>query len=322
MRAAILSERAFQQDGAFDNETYKRVLRLQGLTPAAYEAQLRERLLSSQLARAVTGTEFVTPSVVEESIRLLRQKRELTYLSLPYADFTPDELPSEDEIQTYYNEHQDLFQTPEQVRVAYLLLDAEQLASSVADVSNEELQNSYNERIDEFVEPEQRRIRHILLTVPADADDVGADAVKQRANELRERILAGEDFAAVAEEASEDPASAGAGGDLGLVGRGIMDPPFEQAAFALQPNALSEPVRSRFGYHLIEVTEVSGGEVKPFKDVRDQLAEEAGSIQSEALFFDIAERLATLAFESPDSLILASETLELPLQTSDWFDRS
>ena len=72
-------------------------------------------------------------------------------------------------------------------------------------------------------------------------------------------ILAGEPFAAIAEEASEDPGSAAAGGDLGLVARGVMDPAFEQAAFDLEPDTVSEPVRSRFGYHLIEVIEIQGG---------------------------------------------------------------
>jgi peptidyl-prolyl cis-trans isomerase D len=322
VRAAILSEPAFQRDGAFNNEAYERVLSLQGLTPATYEEQLRRRLLSTQLSRAVTATEFVTEGTIEEGTRLLRQQRELAFVQLPYADFLPSEPPSDEEIQAYYDQNKSMFETPEQVRVSYLLLDAEQLAASVDDVSEDELRATYDERIDEFVEPEQRRIRHILLSVPMDSDDAAVDAVKQRAADLRARIIAGEDFAAVAEEASDDPASASAGGDLGLVARGIMDPAFEQAAFELPLDRVSEPVRSRFGYHLIEVTEVTGGDVKPFEAVRDQLLKEATTGQSEAIFFDIAERLATLAYESPDSLIPAAETLDLPIQTSDWFDRN
>jgi peptidyl-prolyl cis-trans isomerase D len=327
VRAAILSEPAFQRDGRFDNETYDRVLRLQGLTPAGYEEQLRRRLLSTQLARAVIATEFVTPATVNDSMRLLRQQRDLSYVLLPRTEFVPAEPPSDAEIQTYYDENQSAFETPEQVRVAYLMLDAEQLKAAGAEAGNsavgdDVLKARYEERIDEFAVPEQRRIQHILLTVPMDADDAAADAIKQRITELRERILAGEDFAAVAEAESEDPGSASAGGDLGLVGRGTMDPGFEKAAFELDLDTVSEPVRSRFGYHLIQVTEVQGGGVKPFDEVRDQLAQEAAAGESEALFFDLAERLANLAFESPDSLIPAAETLGLTIQTSDWFDRN
>ncbi|MGB5831135.1 MAG: SurA N-terminal domain-containing protein [Thiohalocapsa sp.] len=321
VRAAILGEPAFQLDGSFDKATYERALRLQGLTPAGYEEQLRRRLLSTQLARAVSATEFVTPGAVESSTRLLRQKREVSFVVLPRAEFSPEAAPSDDEMLAYYESNRAAFETPEQVRVSYVLLDAQQLSSSLTAPTEEELQTRYDERIDDFVEPEQRRIRHILLTVPMDADDAAGDGVKRRALEIRERILAGEDFAVVAGELSEDPASSTAGGDLGLVGRGIMDPAFEQAAFDLAIGSLSEPVRSRFGYHLIEVTDVQGGSVQAFEAVREQLETEATAGQSEAIFFDIAERLANLAYESPDSLIPAAETLELRVQTSDWFDR-
>jgi peptidyl-prolyl cis-trans isomerase D len=322
VRGAILSEPAFLLDGNFDNETYRRVLQLQGLSPAGYEEQLRRRLLSTQLARAVTGTEFVSPAAIDSATRLLRQKRALDYVVLERARFIPEAAPSAEEIETFYADNQALFETPEQVRVSYLLLDAAKLAT-VTEVPDEEaLRATYEERIDEFMEPAQRRIRHILLAVPADADESAAGEVREKALALRERILAGEPFAAVAEEASEDPGSAAAGGDLGLVGRNVMDPAFEQAAFGLELNTVSEPVRSRFGYHLIEVTEVQGGEVKPFEAVRDELAREASSGQSEAAYFDVAERLASLAYESPDSLIPAAETLDMEIQTSDWFDRS
>jgi len=321
VQASILAEPAFQVDGRFDNDTYNRVLRLQGLTPAAYEDQLRQRLLTSQLGRAVAATAFATPSMVDESTRLLRQQRDLTYLQLPQEDFLPETPPTDEQIQAYYDAHQSEFATPEQVRVSYLLLDAKQLAGPGEAVDDDSLRAEYEKRIDEFTEPEQREIRHILLTVPADADDAQADAVKQRIIALRERILNGEDFADVAKEASEDPGSADAGGDLGLVPRGMMDPAFEQAAFSLPENTVSEPVRSRFGYHLIEVTDIQGGETKPFEEVRDQLASEAAAGESEGIFFDVAEQLANLTYESPDSLVPAAEALDLKVQTSDWFGR-
>jgi peptidyl-prolyl cis-trans isomerase D len=322
VRGAILSEPAFVVNGAFDNDTYRRVLQLQGLSPAGYEEQLRRRLLSTQLARAITDTEFVSPSTLDSATRLLRQQRALDYVVLEQARFAPDAAPSDDEIAAFYDANRTLFETPEQVRVSYLLLDAANLEAVTSGPGDDALRARYEERIDDFIEPEQRRIRHILLAVPVDADAGATAEIRSKASTLRERIVAGESFAAIAQEASEDPGSAAAGGDLGLVGRGIMDPAFEQAAFDLQPDVVSEPVRSRFGYHLIEVTELQGGDLKPFDAVRDELEREASSGQSEAAYFDIAERLATLAYESPDSLIPAAETLEMEIQTSDWFDRS
>ncbi|MCF7990047.1 MAG: SurA N-terminal domain-containing protein [Thiohalocapsa sp.] len=326
VRAAILGEPAFQRDGTFDNDAYKRVLQLQGLTPAAYEEQLRTRLLATQLPRAVSDTEFVTAATVNEAARLLEQQREIAYVSISASELAPEAPPSDEEIQAFYDENQALFQTPEQVRIAYLLLDADALAARTGDVAEADdedaLRQLYEERIDEFTEPEQRAMRHILIAVAADAADAEAAAAKERLAALRERILAGDDFADVAEEVSDDPGSAADGGDLGLVGRGLMDPLFEQAAFALDQGELSEPIRTPFGYHLIEVTEIRGGEPRPFEEVRDELAQQADSGRGEALYFDVAERLATLAYEAPDSLIPAAETLDMEIQTSDWIDRS
>jgi peptidyl-prolyl cis-trans isomerase D len=205
--------------------------------------------------------------------------------------------------------------------VTYLVLDAEALAGDTQDVDEDELRAAYDARIDEFIEPEQRNLRHILLQVAGDADTAAADAIKAELAALRDQIEAGANFAEVAREHSDDPGSAANGGDLGLVPRGIMDPAFEQAAFELEQGVVSEPVRSRFGYHLIEVTGIEGGEPAPFEDVREQLVTEMTSGEAEAAYFEFAEQLANLTYESPDSLIPAAETLGLEIQTSDWITR-
>jgi peptidyl-prolyl cis-trans isomerase D len=139
--------------------------------------------------------------------------------------------------------------------------------------------------------------------------------------EIRARVEGGEDFAELAKTLSEDPGSAGQGGDLGLIERGLMDPAFDQAAFELEESALSQAVRSQFGYHLIQVTEIEESQAKPFEDVRERLAEEATKRGAEGVFFDWAERLANLSYENPDSLEPAAEALGLELVTSDWVDR-
>jgi len=94
VRAAILAEPAFQGDGVFDKDTYERVLRLQGFTPAAYEEELRRGLLSTQLARALTESAFATAAEVTLATRLLRQQRDIAYALVPRAGFMPDGRPA------------------------------------------------------------------------------------------------------------------------------------------------------------------------------------------------------------------------------------
>lgn len=111
--------------------------------------------------------------------------------------------------------------------------------------------------------------RHILLNFPEEATDAQRDSVFQRARDLRQRALEGEDFAALAREFSDDAGSAEDGGDLGTFGRGRMVPAFEEAAFALEPGEISEPVESPFGVHVILVEDRI---VPDFEEHRDQFA--------------------------------------------------
>ena len=323
IRAAILSEPAFQQDGVYSKAQYERVLRLQGLTPAAYEDTLRRQLLTTQLPRAIRETAFVTEDLAERSASLVRQQRVLAYAQVPSAAFEDRvQAPDEAAIEAYYDAHAEEFATPEQVKIAYLMLDAADLSTPDEEVDEEALREQYELRLDDFTASEERKVRHILLTVPADADEPKLEEVRQRLQAVRERLLSGEPFADVAAEVSQDPGSADSGGELGWVGRGALDPAFEQAVFALEPETLSDLVRSRFGYHLVEVLDVRGGEPQPFEEVRDELLADLSSGSAEAVFFEQAEQLATLTYESPDSLIPAAETLGLEVQTTDWIDRS
>lgn len=321
LRAAIVSNPAFQKDGRFDKSTYDRMLELQGTRGTRYEEGLRQRIVGTQLQRAVAASALVTELEVAEAVRLDRQQRQVSYIRIPKSIFVMDEPIAEADIDAYYRANQERYQSPERVKLSYLILDAESIDE--AQTSDEaELRRLYEDEIERFRQPEQRRARHILQTLDADADEQNETEARARIESARGRIVAGEDFSALASELSEDPGSASQGGDLGLFGQGLMDPAFDQAVFALGTGELSEPVRSQFGYHLIEVTEIQPESVKPFEEVRDQLAAEAAKSSAEGLFYDWAERLANLTYENPDSLEPAAEALGIALQSSDWIDRT
>ena len=321
IRTAILTNPAFQKDGVFDNATYARMLELQGMSPPQYEDSLRQRIVGTQLSRAIVATEILLDSELEENVRLDRQKRRVSYVRVPKSAFASDEPISEDDIAAYYESNQSEFQIPERIKVQYLLLESESIAPAEAP-SEEQLRQRYEEEMDRFVQAERRQVRHILIGLEAGADEATEEAAKANIAGVRERISAGEEFAALAQELSQDPGSSGQGGDLGLIEQGLMDPAFDKAAFGLEAGQLSEPVRSQFGYHLIEVTVIEPGATKPFEEVKDQLVVELENRGVEGQFFDWAERLANLSYEVPDSLDPAAEALGLELRTSDWIDRS
>jgi peptidyl-prolyl cis-trans isomerase C len=115
---------------------------------------------------------------------------------------------------------------------------------------------------------ERVQARHILLLFPEGGTPEQIDSVRTQAEELRRRVLGGEDFAALAREFSEDPGSAQRGGDLGFFPRGAMVAPFEEAAFALAPGEVSSVVESQFGLHVIR-TEAK--EFPPLEEIQEQL---------------------------------------------------
>lgn len=320
LQAAILSNPAFQRDGRFDKATYDRMLELQGTHGPQYEESLRQRIVGTQIQRAVAASELATDFEMAEAIRLDRQQRRLAYVRLPKAGFLDTALVPEEEIQAWYQAHADSYLSPERVKLSFLVLDAATLDAGQP-VDEEALRRLYDEEIERFREPEQRRARHILVTLAAGADASADAEAKARILAIRERLVAGEDFATLAKEVSQDPGSAPQGGDLGMFGKGVMDPAFEQATFSLEPDTISEPVRSQFGYHLIQVTKIQPETLKPFEMVREQLVTEAARGGAEAIFYDMTERLANLVYENPDSLEPAAQALGLKLQSSDWIGR-
>jgi peptidyl-prolyl cis-trans isomerase D len=204
--------------------------------------------------------------------------------------------------------------------VEYILLDTE-IAGSTVGVDEEVLRGYYEKNQDEFGLPEQRQASHILIKATEDADQSAVDEAKSKIDALAERLGNGESFEELAKQNSQDPGSATSGGDLGFFGKGVMDPAFEAAVFALQEGEVSEPVRSSFGFHLIKLTGIRDGSVKPFDEAKAEVEAAYRQFEGERLYFEMAEQLADLSYEDPDSLEPAASALEFSVKQSDWFTR-
>lgn len=311
---------AFQRDGEFSPDNYEMALRASGLDPRTFEADLYRDMLVQQLHSAVARSEFATRSEIALMQGLLGQKRDIRFIHLPVSEFTGDETVSEDEVTEFYSAQGNRFMQAERVSVNYLELSANVLADAI-EVSEMDLQARYEAGKAAFTSPEERRARHILIQVPVDADDSDETIAREKIEKIAEEIRGGGSFEELATSKSEDPVSAEQGGDLGFFGRNMMDKAFEEASFALQPGEMSEPVRSQFGYHLILLEEARGGETQGFDEVREQLLREVRNERAEQKYFDLAEQLASLTYEHPESLDEAASELDLPILESALFSR-
>ncbi len=317
----IVGIEAFQEDGKFSNTRYQQLLRAQGMMPGTFEQRVRRDLLAAQFTGGVRDTAFTTVNAVDEYLRLQQQQRSIAYLTVPTDKFKNAVKVSEEEISSYYQKHATEYIQPERVKVDYLELNIEDIAGSI-EVDESAVQERYEARKINYTTPEQRKARHILIQVPADSDEEIVAAAKQKAEDLLARVRKGEDFAELAKTESDDPGSAPQGGDLGFFGRGIMDPAFEEAAFALGKGEISELVHSSFGFHIIKLDDVRGGTVKSFDEVKDEIRKEIQKERAEQQYYDMAEQLANLTYEHPESLTMAAEQLSLSVKTSPFFTRN
>ena len=318
--AEINAVDAFKQDGIFSKTRYEQILKSQGVVPSRFEAGLKRDIVSRQFRSGIVSTAAATPESLERAFRLEGQQRRFRYLILPTSMFNDQVVVTDEDIEQYYAAHSDEFVTPERVKVQYLELDAAKIDTG-RDVDEQALQSLYEEQSGKYVTEEQRRARHILIQVPAAADEAADQAALQKAESVLQRLDAGESFETLATELSDDPASASNGGDLGFFGHDVMAPEFEEAAYALDAGEHSGIVKTPFGYHIIELVEIRPEVATPLEEVRDELVAELLSEERSDLFYEQSEVLSSIAFEQPDSLQPAADTLNLEIQESGWINR-
>jgi peptidyl-prolyl cis-trans isomerase D len=308
---------AFKENGVFSKERYEQVLGYQGIRPAEFEQSLKQDIIINQFTSGITTSAAVPGQSLSQAFTLEGQQRRFKYLQLPLSMFISRVTVSDEEAEKYYETHGDAFMTPERVRAQYLELDVATLDPGI-EVDEQAIQALYDEQASNYVTPEERHARHILIRLLPDTDEEATSAALEKANSIVSRLDAGEDFAVLATELSDDPGSAANGGDLGFFGRGLMAPEFEKAVFELEPGERSKPVKSPFGFHIIELVEIRPEVATPLAEVRDELIKQLLSSERSDLFYEKSETLSNLAFEQPDSLQGAADELELEIRDTDW----
>src|SRR5215471_265138 len=284
---SIHSNPNFQVDDHFERRLYDSLLANNGLSVSAYEASQRTELQVRDLEEGIVESTFLTPAEFRRYIELYNQRREIGYGLFTVDAFSTRVTIDEPAIAAHYESNQAKYQTTETVDLEYVELSLADIAATT-DVTDEALRAAYEEEKDRFQTTEERHARHILIQV-----DKGDDAAaRAKAESIAERVRKGEDFAKLANELSSDAGTKAQGGDLGWVTRGTLGvAPLDDVLFSMQVGAISDPVKSDFGYHVIRLDEVRPGSVRPFEAVRDELATDLKTQRAEQIFDDRANRL-------------------------------
>ena len=299
-----------------DGSVNKEMLAAQGMSSEGFAAQLRQDLLLQQVLGGVTASALEPKEAASLALDALLQRRAIHYARFEAKDYAAKISPTDAEVEAWYKSHETEFRAPEQATIDYVVLDLDVLKTGIA-VPEEELKKYYAENASRYTTKEERHLRHILVKVDAGA----APDVRQKAKAHAEALLAEvrkapASFAEVAKKSSDDTGSAAQGGDLGFFGRGAMVKPFEDAAFAMKPGEISNLVETEFGYHILELEAVRGGEKKPFDEVRASIEDEVRRQLATKRWAEAAEQFTNTVYEQSDSLQPVIDKLKLEKKTA------
>ena len=275
----------FRTAGQFDRSLFDQVLMANGMSEEGYLAALRQDLAREMLTGSLTGPLSAPEPLVDTLYRYRNEQRRGRFLLVDPASITDLPQPTDEQLATFLEEHEDRFTAPEYRRITFVTLAPEDLLDEVA-ISDEQVEAAYQERLAQYRTPERRTVEQLLATEKA--------TIEQAAG----RVAEGASFEAVAAEIEGITSDR-----FDELARGDLPAGLEEAVFALGEGEIGRPVESAFGWHLFRVSDVQPETTTPLAEVRDEL-------QRELALAEASERLPSLANQLDDELAAGTELEE------------
>ncbi|MBE0575750.1 MAG: SurA N-terminal domain-containing protein [Desulfuromonadales bacterium] len=316
---AIAQVPAFQENGVFNKDRYLQVLAYQRMNSDEFESLQRSELIVNKVREHLQAGITVTDAEIEEEFRKNNEKVNLNFVGLTPASFEKKVKVSDEALQAYFSEQQELFRVPEMVALRYLQFEPQRYLDGVT-FEEGDLEKFYRRNLDQFEILERIKASHILIAVNEGTDDKIRAEKRIFAEKLLEEVKSGKDFAELARVNSDDKASAVKGGSLGYFTRGSMVKPFEEAAFNMNPGEISDLVETPFGYHIIKVEEYTEPGMRSMEDAIDEVKEGLRAEKAKQLAFEKAMDAYNINRKSGD-LNAAAKANELGLKETGPFAR-
>lgn len=318
---AIKNLELFQGEGGFDRAKYEQTILKLGMKPAYFEQQMRMDMLSEQLQAGLSETLFVMNAELQDILRLKLQTRDITYSILAFDDYSDDTEINDKDIETYYQSHPDHYADPEKVKIAYVELDAAEIAKSIK-ADEESLRKYYDENKDNYDVAEQRSLTKLFIKVDKDTSEED----KAKAKKVMESALELAKQGKTLEEVVKQFTKEGKGGlefsEHAFMTAGILDKKLDEFLFSADENALSDIIETENGFNIIKVGKIRGGPKNKFENVAEQVEHDYKQAQAELQYFELADQLTTLSYEHSDTLDLAAEATGQVVKETDFFSRN
>ncbi|MGA7577570.1 MAG: SurA N-terminal domain-containing protein [Desulfobaccales bacterium] len=274
LRKQIENYPFFQRNGKFDEHLYFMMLAQNQMSSTEFEEEERQDLELRKITTEVTSLAKVSDAQIRETYDLAKEAVQVSYLVVTPDKFMASQHPSEAELSRYYQTNQEKFRVPARARVSYLYFPTQDFQDRVK-ISDAEVANIIKEHPAEFLRPKVVQVRQLELLIPPKADAATRQRLEKQAQDLLDKLKAGADFAKLAQNYSQDPASQAAGGELGDVQRGQHPPQWDLAAFGLKPGEVGRADTPQAIYLLKmegvkETEKIPGAETR----LRDRLKQE------------------------------------------------
>lgn len=316
VRNLIRGISVFQENGQFNPDRYASYIRYSRQTPEYFETMQRRDLMLKKFQ----GLLFEVAPVSDDEIRAF-YIWEKTGVRIGHVLFDNEAFndlsPSDDDIMAYYEKNADNYRSEPQVRARYLCFDPADFRSAVT-VSDEDIQAFYSANQEKYARPKAVEARHILIRADENAPEETVEEKRLAALNVYEMATkGGQDFAELARTYSED-GSKDQGGYLGTFEQGQMVQPFSDKAFSMKAGEISEPVRTRFGWHVIKVEAVNEARQQALAEVRSDIENRLIQQETENQAYDQVDLIYD-ALLSGSTMEQAAQMASLPLINSGWF---
>ena len=306
----------FQDQGRFSLARYQAFLRsrVPPIAPRQFEEQQRQALVLQKVTTLLTEGIQVTDAEVEQTYRRDYERIAARYVLLTATSFEAQVSMTDEALQGYYEAHKERYREPEQRQIRYVAIPLQRFTPHYEPAA-EDVSEYYTRHLDMFQGQEQVRARHILFKVAASAAAEQEEQARGRAEAVLVSLRNGADFATLAQQHSEDTATAAQGGDLGYFPRGQMVAPFEEVAFALPVGQLSELVRTPFGWHILQVEDKRGAATKPLAEVEPEIKDKLRNDKAGDAAAVFVDDLLTAIEANPQQFVAFAQQRDLEVVT-------
>ena len=305
----------FQVDGVFDMDTYRNWLLTRGLDPKQFESNQRVSLRSDQLRRAIGGTSLITPADYRRFLNLIAEQRLVSLATFDIESAMAEVEVNDEMVVAFYDSNDTLFLTEETADIAFIEVRRDEISGNI-EIPEDALLEYYEDNQDRYLQDEQRQARHILILSDDDEDAAEAEAAA-----LLARIQAGESFEALAAEHSDDGGTASRGGDLGALTRSQLPGELGGAVFSMDAGEVDGPIKSDFGFHVVQLDAILEQGPLPLDQVRGELLTELRDREAEDAFRELERQVSDALFDAPDLETIAAAT-GLEVKTAAGFTRA